>query len=156
MAVTFRTEQRVAGPADEVLRLMVERETHEALLRELGSVVESYSEEGDGDRVRVEVTTADPALKGAGTHRATLESVWDLPSRSCRWSRKDHTFGDRVRATGRTAVEPIDDGTCRVVETGEIDVQAPVIGKKIARTVASKMEDLAPRKAAFWEKRLRS
>ena len=108
-----------------------------------------------GDRLRTVVTTAEPAMQGATVHRATLEATWDLRTRSCRWVRQDHTFGDRVRAEGTTAVEPRDDGTCTVVERGKIDVRIPVMGKKIARKVVASMEELAPRKAAFWEQRLR-
>jgi len=155
MALDFHTEQRVRGSADEVLALMVDQETHEALLRHLGSTIEEYAREEDGDRLRTVVTTAEPAMQGATVHRATLEATWDLRTRSCRWVRQDHTFGDRVRAEGTTAVEPRDDGTCTVVERGKIDVRIPVMGKKIARKVVASMEELAPRKAAFWEQRLR-
>lgn len=155
MALSYRTEQRVAGSADLVLGLMVDQQTHEELLGSMGTKVESYSAHKDGDRLHTVVTTAEPAMQGATTHRSTLEATWDLPARTCTWSRRDHTFGDRVRAEGRTVVEPRPDGTCTVVETGEIDVRVPVIGKKIMRKVVDGMKEAAPRKAAFWEQKLR-
>ncbi len=156
MARSYRTEQRIEGAADEVVRLMIDRETHDALLHSLGTTVEDYREERDGDVVRTVVTTAEKAMQGATTHRATLETTWDLPARRCTWTRRDHTFGDRVRAEGRTVVEPRGDDACAVIETGEIEVEVPLMGKRIERKVVEQMEQLAPRKAAFWTERLRS
>ena len=155
MAHEFRTEERIAASADDVLALMIDQETHEALLAHLGTTVESIRHDRDGDRMTTVVTTAEPAMQGATTHRATLEAIWDLPSRTCTWSRADHTFGDRVKATGRTEVVADGDRACKVVESGSIDIKVPVIGKKIGKKVVAAMQEMAPKKARFWADKLR-
>jgi hypothetical protein len=155
MAHHFRTEQTVRASAARTLALMIDPRGQEDLLRSLGTpeVQAEISHPRDGV-AHVVIHTAEPAMKGAGTHRATLEMDWELATRVCRWVRHDHTFGERVLASGTTRI--VEDGeACRVIDEGEIEVKVPVIGRAIARKVVSLMEEMAPRKATWWEARLR-
>ena len=155
MAKTYRTDERVPAPAADVLRLLVDAGEQEALLRHLGTPeVRCDVGEEIGGRVRVTVDTTEPAMMGAGSHRATLEMDWDLEARSCTWVRRDHTFGERVKARGTTRVEADGDSACRVIEEGEIDVSIPVVGRRISKAVIGRIVDQAPRKAAWWRGRL--
>jgi hypothetical protein len=155
MAYHFRTEVSVGASADRALTLMIDPRGQEELLRSLGTPeVQAETTRPREGVARVVIHTAEPAMKGAGTHRARLEMEWDLGARTCRWVRHDLSFGERVQASGTTRV--VEDGEgCRVIDEGDIEVKVPVIGRAIARKVVAIMEELAPRKAAWWEAHLR-
>jgi hypothetical protein len=155
MAHRFHTDQRVRASAERTLELMIDPRGQEQLLRSLGTpeVEAELTYPRDGV-AHVVIHTAEPAMKGAGTHRATLEMDWELATRTCRWVRHDHSFGERVQASGVTRI--VEEGEhCRVVDEGSIEVKVPVIGRAIAKKVVSLMEEMAPRKAAWWSARLK-
>ncbi len=155
MAHRFHTDERIDASAERTMALMIDPRGQEELLRSLGTpeVRAELSHPREGV-AHVVIHTAEPAMKGAGTHRATLEMDWELATRTCRWVRHDHSFGERVQASGVTRI--VEEGEhCRVVDEGSIEVKVPVIGRAIAKKVVSLMEEMAPRKAAWWSARLK-
>ncbi len=156
MGASFRSSTRVDAPAEEIVRRMVDPGEQDAISRRFGASDVRCSREDRGpDRLHIELYTEEPARQGGGVDRCTIEMDWDLRSRTCRWVRKDHNHGDRVRVAGTLRVEMADDGASVIREQGEIAIGFPILGKRIARKVARAMERRAPEKAAYWERRCR-
>ncbi len=150
MTSRFSTSQQVQAPVDRVWELVVDPQIQEELTRRTGAV-EARCRMGEavGGRLRLEIDVVDGRVAGV-PHRSTLEMDWDVEQRLCRWSRRDHNFGERVRASGTTRLVA-EEGGCRVDEQGEVEVSIPVLGRKIERKVVQKMEAAAPIRARFWE-----
>ncbi len=156
MGVSFRSSSRVEVSAADLVRRMVDPEEQDAIARKFGATdVRCTCEDTGTDRLRVELYTEEPARQGGGVDRCTIEMDWDLRSRTCRWIRRDHTHGDRVRVAGTLRVEMAGGDTSVIRETGEIAIGYPILGKRIAKKVAAAMERRAPEKASYWERRCR-
>lgn len=156
MGVTFRSSSRVGVPAAVLVRRMVDPEEQDAVARKFGATdVRCTSEDAGPERLRIALYTEEPSRQGGGVDRCTIEMDWDLKSRTCRWVRRDHTHGDRVRVAGTLRVEMAGDQHSVIRETGEIAIGYPILGRRLAKKVASAMERRAPEKASYWERRCR-
>ncbi len=156
MGATFRSANPVGVPATEVVQRMVDPGEQDAIARRFGAtdVRCTCEERGDG-RLFIELYTEEPSRQGRGSERCTIEMDWDLGSRTCRWIRRDHNHGDRVRVAGTLRVEMEGPDRSVIREQGEIEIGYPILGRRIARKVAKAMERRAPEKAAYWERRCR-
>jgi hypothetical protein len=85
---------------------------------------------------------------------ATIHMRWDKDSHTCVWQREDHTYGKRVRGSGTLKVVAQGEHSCLLVEEGEIDIDFPVLGSRIAHKLAHELEQGAPERSRYWQNRL--
>ncbi|MDP7114328.1 MAG: hypothetical protein QGH45_20325 [Myxococcota bacterium] len=156
MGASFSSASPIGAAAGEVVRRMVDPGEQDAIARRFGATdVRCSREERGGDRLLIELYTEEPSRKGRGTERCTIEMEWDISSRTCRWIRRDHNHGDRVRVAGTLRVEMDGEGRSVIREQGEVEIGYPILGRRLARKVAGALERRAPEKAAYWERRCR-
>ncbi len=154
MAITFRMSNRIDAPLEAVLEKFIDPEEQEVVARHFGSDVARCERTDGAAGPHIELYTEEPDRKMGGTNRSTLYLDWDLAARRCTWRREDHGYGKRFRMSGEMVLEPAGEGACTMNERGEIEIDYPILGKKIAKKIAAALERKHPEKCRYWTERV--
>jgi len=154
MSVNFRMSDRIDAGIDAVVEMMTDPAEQEIIAKHFGSVVARCTRTEGSSGPRIELYTEEPDRKMGGTNRSTLFMDWNLSAHRCRWHRTDHGYGDRFRMSGEMRLEPAGEGACTMHEHGEITIDYPILGKKIAKKIAAALERKQPEKCRYWAERI--
>jgi len=99
-----------------------------------------------GRKLRIRVTARTPlpavAVKALGTERLiwVQENCTQVVSFSMTWSITPNVIPDRIRAEGTMQVTQDSPGRCTRVVRGVVEVNIPVVGKRIERQILADLE----------------
>jgi hypothetical protein len=156
MAISFRMSNRIDADVDTVLQLMTTPSEQEAISAEYGATTSRCTRTDVSERrVKIDMYEEEPNRKQGGVLRSTIHMDFDLDARTCTWNREDHEYGKLVRTEGKMTLRPAGEGACTMDESGEIDIKIPILGKKMARKIASALERKHPSKCQWWTRRAR-
>jgi len=154
MAITFSMSNPIDAAADEVLQLMITPDEQEAISAEYGATTSRCTRTDiDDRRVKIDMYEEEPNRKQGGVLRSTIHMDFDLDTRTCQWHREDHEYGKRVRTEGTMRLLPAGEGACTMLESGEIEIKIPILGKKMAKKIAAALERKHPSKCRWWSGR---
>ena len=135
MAKTWSLKDRIAFPAEKVLELMLDTDFMERWTKVQGGIdPRATLSDAGSDRKQMKLTLTEKAGK-IGTFQATLTFLWDLKVMSMDWSREAEGLGSKAKVGGITTIIKDGDNACFLEENGKVDVNIPLMGKKIEEGV---------------------
>lgn len=155
----YDCEMKINAGADDVVRLLATADhAREEVMLE-GAVRAETKEARDGDRVTITTHREDPS-RGAGgkdhkkTEKSVVTTVWDLKTRRSEWNVKVAGYEKLVKIFGSSRVDPIDENSCSLKESGNVDIKVPLIGDIVARGVVSDIKSDFVKKGKLLSKKL--
>ena len=149
MAKTWSLRDRIGYPAEKVLELMLDTDFMERWTKVQGGIDPraTLSDAGpDRKQMKLRLTEKAGAI---GTFRATLTFLWDLKAFSMDWSREAEGLGSKAKVGGITRIIKDGDSSCFLEENGKVDVNIPLMGKKIEEGVVKHQSKGRPAKIGY-------
>ena len=148
----FAMSGEVKLSADKLLQLLVDPAEHEKKAKSLGATVATCkkSEPAPG-KVLLELYVEEPSKKG-GEDKFSVTYEWNLTDKTCKWSRKDHVYGDIAKVGGVIRLSAAGSG-CKMTDEGEINIGIPILGSGMAKKIAAALERKFPDNLKYWETR---
>lgn len=101
--------------------------------------------------MKVDLEEPIPAL---GTIKAHMTFNWDPKTKVCTWARVGEGIGSKSKVSGKTEIVAKGADSCEFIETTNIEISVPLVGKKLESQVIEYMQKGYPSKMAFMKKRL--
>lgn len=135
MAKSYKFEDRVQIPLGRVEEILTDPQMREEEATKIAGALEAscqVEERGDVKRMVVHQKEHGYSVDGkrdtSKVEDVTLTIDWDTRKHACRWQWRMASQGERVRIDGSTTLRQDDDATL-VIETGDVDVKVPVVGR---------------------------
>lgn len=154
MAQTIDFRDRIPFPADEVL----EKNFDMDFMREWSVVQDAINPQPrlisrDEDKVVVKIDLEEP-VPPFGNIKAQLTMNWDLKTRTNNWTRSAEGVGGQSNIFGKTQIVPAGDNECEFIDSINIEVKVPLMGKKIEKKVAEHLKAGRQKKMDYLKKNL--
>ncbi len=155
MAQTFEFRDELAFPADKVMEKMLDLSFIEewTIVQKGLNPRLSFGEKTDTKAV-ILLDLEEPLPKPLGTVKAHMEFTWDILAKRMTWKRVAEGMASKANISGVTEVLPNGDAASTFVESINIDIPIPVMGKKFEKLVAGYLRDGRPEKISFLRRRL--
>ena len=157
MKITSRSP--IDEPPSRVMEVLASETFIVASETARGALSCRYEEVEDGEDRRVfDVTTTEykhgmTGVDRSQTEEATTRYTWERAAHVARWVYQPAHFAERFRIAGVYRAVPAGGG-CELHSEVEIDVEIPLMGKRIAKMIAKEFEAATPRFVEILRKHL--